>query len=146
MLWIRGLQSLHSPARRRGGRRDSVYGTDRLQCGETLFPQRRDCFARHQSGDRPGDASVPETAFPTWRCAGRRAARAFPLTRSRLPSEIFGDLPIGTGVVSQYPEEAQLRDQWIVRQRPARNPIAPHQPYAFLVEEERSLSGEVVAG
>jgi uncharacterized Fe-S cluster-containing MiaB family protein len=35
-------------------------------------------------------------------------------------------------------------DAWTLKQRPARNPVDPLRPYAFLVEEERSREGEIV--
>ena len=39
---------------------------------------------------------------------------------------------------------APNRDQWVLARRGPRNEVNPRQPYAFLVEEERSESGEVV--
>jgi hypothetical protein len=45
----------------------------------------------------------------------------------------------------RYPELAAERDAWILAQRPARNQLDPLRPSAFLVEEERSATGEVVA-
>jgi hypothetical protein len=44
-----------------------------------------------------------------------------------------------------YPELATERDAWILAQRPPRNKLDPLRPSAFLVEEERSASGKVVA-
>jgi radical SAM enzyme (TIGR01210 family) len=44
-----------------------------------------------------------------------------------------------------YPELAAERDTWILAQRPRRNKLDPLRPSAFLVEEECSASGEVVA-
>jgi len=35
-------------------------------------------------------------------------------------------------------------DAWILERRPARNPVDPLRPYAFLAEEERSPDGEIV--
>src|SRR5207249_2992287 len=35
-------------------------------------------------------------------------------------------------------------DQWVLTRRPVRNPVDPWRPYAFLAEEERAESGEVV--
>jgi radical SAM enzyme (TIGR01210 family) len=46
--------------------------------------------------------------------------------------------------LSLYPETAAERDRWILSQRPERHVLNPRQPYAFLVEEERAASGEVV--
>ncbi len=44
-----------------------------------------------------------------------------------------------------YPEvEGLERDRWILERRPARNAVDPLKPYAFLVEEECSHTGEVV--
>jgi radical SAM enzyme (TIGR01210 family) len=36
------------------------------------------------------------------------------------------------------------RDSWILSRRPERNIVDPFQPYAFLVEDERAASGEIV--
>jgi radical SAM enzyme (TIGR01210 family) len=46
--------------------------------------------------------------------------------------------------LSLYPETAAERDRWILSQRPERRILDPRQPYAFLVEDERAASGEVV--
>jgi archaeosine synthase beta-subunit len=46
--------------------------------------------------------------------------------------------------LSLYPETAAERDDWILSQRPERRILDPRQPYAFLVEDERAASGEVV--
>lgn len=43
-----------------------------------------------------------------------------------------------------YPETAEERDRWILSQRPERRILDPRQPYAFLVEDERTSSGELV--
>jgi radical SAM enzyme (TIGR01210 family) len=37
-----------------------------------------------------------------------------------------------------------LSDDWIVARRPPRNPVAPDQPYAYLVEQEAAPGGGVV--
>lgn len=42
-----------------------------------------------------------------------------------------------------YPTEARLRDQWILARRPAREKVDPQVPHTFLVEDERSASGQV---
>jgi radical SAM enzyme (TIGR01210 family) len=39
--------------------------------------------------------------------------------------------------------EIAIDDKWILSHRPARNKVDPYQPYAFLVEEERTSSGVV---
>ena len=44
-----------------------------------------------------------------------------------------------------YPETARARDHWILSRRGARNSVDPTRPYAFLVEQERADTGEVVA-
>ena len=44
-----------------------------------------------------------------------------------------------------YPEQPSERDRWILSERPARNHVDPLRPYAFLVEDERAASGEVVS-
>ncbi len=43
-----------------------------------------------------------------------------------------------------YPLAARERDEWILARRPARNAVDADKPYAFLVEEERAESGEIV--
>src|SRR2546423_15263443 len=44
-----------------------------------------------------------------------------------------------------YPEHATERDGWILARRGARNQLDPFKPHAFLVEEERAESGEIVS-
>ncbi len=46
--------------------------------------------------------------------------------------------------ISLYPAEGAGRDHWITDQRPSRNQVDAYTPYAFLVEDERSHTGEVV--
>lgn len=58
-------------------------------------------------------------------------------------------------MIPPYPQHRRARDQWIIAGRqgslsedaiaPVRNALDPQRPYAFLVEDERSASGEVVA-
>jgi hypothetical protein len=43
-----------------------------------------------------------------------------------------------------YPAHGAERDRWILAQRPARQDLNPELPYAFLVEEECSTTGEIV--
>lgn len=43
-----------------------------------------------------------------------------------------------------YPQAARERDRWILSRRPARNVVDPRTPFAFVLEEERAESGEVV--
>jgi radical SAM enzyme (TIGR01210 family) len=43
-----------------------------------------------------------------------------------------------------FPARAAGRDAWILSRRPERNMVDPLRPYAFLVEDERVASGEVV--
>ncbi len=45
---------------------------------------------------------------------------------------------------ASYARSAAERDRWILSRRGARNPVESSRPYAFLVEEERAESGEVV--
>ncbi len=50
---------------------------------------------------------------------------------------------------SPYPERTNERDRWILAQREnvgrsARSELDPQRPYAFLTEDERSASGEIV--
>ncbi|MGB5322130.1 hypothetical protein, partial [Lutimonas sp.] len=40
-------------------------------------------------------------------------------------------------------EERLLNSSWIVSKRPERNKVNPYKPYAWLVEKERSASGEI---
>jgi len=47
--------------------------------------------------------------------------------------------------MSIYPEHATERDRWILARRGARNKLDPFKPHAFLVEEERAESGEIVS-
>ena len=44
-----------------------------------------------------------------------------------------------------YPEREAHRARWILAQRGVRNPLDPSKPYAFVVEEERAASGEIVS-
>jgi uncharacterized Fe-S cluster-containing MiaB family protein len=44
-----------------------------------------------------------------------------------------------------YPERSAERDRWILALRTARSPLDRAKPYAFLVEEERAESGELVS-
>lgn len=46
--------------------------------------------------------------------------------------------------LTSFPASATERDAWIVSRRPERNVVDPLRPYAFLVEDELSASGEVV--
>jgi radical SAM enzyme (TIGR01210 family) len=45
---------------------------------------------------------------------------------------------------NRFPLTAADRDRWILARRPARNFVDPGRPAAFLIEDERSESGEVV--
>ena len=47
-------------------------------------------------------------------------------------------------LTSSYPASSAQRTEWILAQRPERNPLSSDKPHAFLVEEECSASGEVV--
>jgi len=42
-------------------------------------------------------------------------------------------------------EYSSTTDQWILAQRPARNPVDPGRPFAFFIEEERAESGETAS-
>jgi archaeosine synthase beta-subunit len=46
---------------------------------------------------------------------------------------------------SPYPTNALERDLWIIGERPERHVLDPRRPYAFLVEDERSATGEIVS-
>ena len=46
--------------------------------------------------------------------------------------------------MSSYPEALAERDAWILARRGPRNGVDPQRPSAFLVEDERSASGEIV--
>jgi uncharacterized Fe-S cluster-containing MiaB family protein len=43
-----------------------------------------------------------------------------------------------------YPDAAVERDRWILARRGARNAVDAGRPYAFLTEQERAESGEIV--
>ena len=43
-----------------------------------------------------------------------------------------------------YPDQPRERDQWILSNRSARNPVDPQKPFAFLAERERAEFGEIV--
>ena len=52
-------------------------------------------------------------------------------------------------MVSSYPNNRKEQDRWILGQREsvesaARDQLDPQRPYAFLLEDERSESGEIV--
>ena len=46
--------------------------------------------------------------------------------------------------LTSFPASAAERDAWIVARRPERNVMDPLRPYAFVVEDERAASGEIV--
>ena len=46
--------------------------------------------------------------------------------------------------MNAYPDSPRERDEWILARRPARNAVDPRKPSAFLVEDERAESGEIV--
>jgi hypothetical protein len=46
---------------------------------------------------------------------------------------------------SPYPTNALERDLWIIGERPQRHVLDPRRPYAFLVEDERTATGEIVS-
>ena len=48
-------------------------------------------------------------------------------------------------VLNAYPANSRDRDRWILAQRPARSAVDPERPHAFLIEEERTESGEFVS-
>src|SRR5882757_8265431 len=50
-----------------------------------------------------------------------------------------------TEMMSVYPEQTRERDRWILSRRSRHNPPDPRRPHAFLVEEERAESGEIVS-
>jgi radical SAM enzyme (TIGR01210 family) len=45
---------------------------------------------------------------------------------------------------NSFPARAAERDAWILSRRPERNDVDPLRPYAFVVEDERAASGEIV--
>jgi len=47
-------------------------------------------------------------------------------------------------VSAAYPDTARDRDRWILSRRLKRNVVDPLRPYAFLTEQERAESGEIV--
>ncbi len=50
-----------------------------------------------------------------------------------------------SATASSYPDTAAGRDRWILERRGSRREVDAAKPYAFLVEPERSASGEVVS-
>lgn len=48
-------------------------------------------------------------------------------------------------LLSAYPQTAHERDEWILARRGRRNAVDSHIPYAFLIEDERTAAGEVLA-
>jgi len=51
---------------------------------------------------------------------------------------------VRTQLTTIYPGNAADRDAWILSRRPGRNSVDPFQPYAYLVEDERTGSGDIV--
>jgi radical SAM enzyme (TIGR01210 family) len=47
-------------------------------------------------------------------------------------------------LLSAYPNAAHERDEWILSRRGSRNAVDPRVPYAYLVEDERTATGEIV--
>ena len=47
-------------------------------------------------------------------------------------------------MISTYPANQEERNSWVMDRRPPRNAVDPYRPYAFLVEDEFSVEGEVV--
>ena len=47
-------------------------------------------------------------------------------------------------MIAPYPDDPAQRERWIMARRTGRNRVNPRQPYAFLVEDERSASGQLV--
>ena len=45
---------------------------------------------------------------------------------------------------SRYPSQPAERDRWIIGRRPARNPLDPQRPWAFLLEDEPDATGAIV--
>src|SRR5438105_584543 len=48
------------------------------------------------------------------------------------------------GPFPDYPPTSREREGWIGAHRASRNPVDPNLPYAFLLEQERAQSGEIV--
>jgi radical SAM enzyme (TIGR01210 family) len=47
-------------------------------------------------------------------------------------------------LLTTYPKTAHERDEWILARRGSRNAADPRVPYAYLVEDERTATGEIV--
>jgi len=62
------------------------------------------------------------------------------IARFRLRAGWCRKRPVSTA----YPDTARDRDRWILSRRPERNTVDPARPYAFVAEQERAESGEVV--
>src|SRR5437870_780945 len=48
-------------------------------------------------------------------------------------------------MIAAYPDSARARDRWILSRRPARHVLDARRPVAFLIEQERAESGQVVS-
>jgi uncharacterized Fe-S cluster-containing MiaB family protein len=47
-------------------------------------------------------------------------------------------------LLTTYPIPAHERNEWILARRGSRNAVDPRVPYAYLVEDERTATGEIV--
>src|SRR2546427_4954498 len=72
----------------------------------------------------------------------RSGLRALQIAALRV--ELFPRM-LPTEIMSVYPEQSRERDRWILSRRSQRNPVDLRRPHAFLVEEERAESGEIVS-
>src|SRR6266511_2470105 len=100
-------------------------------------------------GGRQCERAWNSSTLCRWQICDRAAEqpkRAFQIRRPRVELSRLHDSNMRSTVsMSLYPERAVERDQWIVARRPLRNPVDPRRPHAFLLEEERAESGEVVS-
>ncbi|MHB8519368.1 MAG: radical SAM protein [Limisphaerales bacterium] len=73
-------------------------------------------------------------------CTAARLEPDWTATLDRLPETLEAG-----AVAELYPERSRERDRWIVARRPPRPTLDPYRPPAFLTEEERADSGEIVS-
>lgn len=83
---------------------------------------------------RPGRPRSGITRVPS---KGREKGHRFAVYARRASANL-------SGLTDIYPKTAVERDRWILSRRPARNTVDPWRPFAFLLEEERTESGEIV--
>ncbi len=111
---------------------------------ERLYELKGEIVAQRSAGrNRAGDAGLPQAALPAWRGVQRFFAGAAAVSGGGVPRAVSRALPLRSAL-SSYPEAVAERDAWILARRGPRNVVDAQRPWAFLVEDERSASGEIV--